>query len=44
MIKKLALGIGMTAGFLVLGTIGVSIVAHVAEGSHALVDSKGRNN
>ena len=40
MIKKLALGIGMTAGFIVLGTVGVSIVAKVAEGSHALVDAE----
>ena len=40
MIKKLALGITMTAGFLALGTIGVSIVAKVAEGRHALVDAK----
>ncbi len=40
MIKKIALGIGMTAGFLVLGTVGVSIVAKTAEGCHALVDAK----
>ena len=40
MIKKLALGLGMTAGFLALGTVGVSIVANVAKGGHALVDAE----
>ena len=40
MIKKLAIATAMTAGFLVLGTVGVSIVAKTAEGCHALVDAK----
>ena len=40
MIKKLALGLGLAAGFIVLGTVGVSIVAKTAEGCYSLVDAK----
>ena len=36
MIGKLLKGIAYTAGFAVAGTIGVSIIAHLAEGDYPL--------